>query len=116
VARDEGDGREARRLYRESLDGWQLLDDRWGLSYWLEDVALLHVREQAVDRAFTLIGAADALRDAIGNPRPPAYAAKLEARLAPAAALLGAEDRAAARAAGRGLTLDDAIGQAIGDG
>ncbi len=116
VARDEGDASEARRLYRESLDGWQMLNDRWGLAYWLEDVALLHVRQQAPTRAFELIGAADGLREAVGNPRPPAYAGKLETRLAPAAALLTETDRAAALLRGRGLSIDAAITQAFADG
>ena len=115
VARDEGDAPEARRLYRESLDGWQLLNDRWGLAYWLEDVALLHVRERAATHAFTLMGAADALRDAIGNPRPPAHAAKLEARLAPAAALLDETSRAAALAAGRALGDKWAVAMPLND-
>lgn len=115
VARDAEDRAEAGKLYRESLDGWQALNDRWGLAYWLEDVALLRSGQEPVRQVFELIGAADALREAIGNPRPPSYATKLEGRLAATAALLQPDERAAALAEGRDRPVDAVIGQALSD-
>ncbi|MGE5601931.1 MAG: tetratricopeptide repeat protein [Nitrososphaerales archaeon] len=113
VARDEGNAVEAASLYRQSLDGWQALNDRWGLAYWLEDVALLRAQQGAVRPAFELVGAADALREAIGNPRPPAYAGRLEGRLAPVAARLTGDDQATALAEGRSRGLEETVRRTV---
>jgi hypothetical protein len=116
VAREEGDLPEARRLYAESIDGWRYLDDRWGMAYWLEDLALLRWRQGAPYQALQLVSAAAVLREAIGAPRPPAYQAKLEASLAPAVQALDQAARSDAQAAGAAMSLGQAVDFALATG
>lgn len=84
AARAQGDHHAARSRYRESLLINREIDDRWALAYLLEDIATLRTREGARERALVLVGAADALRAAIGVPRTTAEQEKLARALAPA--------------------------------
>ena len=95
------------------LSGWRRLDDRWGIAYWLEDTGLLHLRLDRPERALQLVGAAAALREQIGAPRPPAYDEQLDKRLLPARQALGEGATAAADETGRALDLDQAIDLAL---
>ena len=64
-------------------------------------------------RAARLLGAAAALREALGAPQPPQERTDTEQAVAPARAALGEEAWAAAYAAGRALTLEQAIAEAL---
>jgi predicted ATPase len=108
VARDQGDTPLARLRYTESLrvarDSYQLLE----IARSLEGLAEL---EATVDpkRALRLVGAAGALRKAIGAE---AYADELrrqEAWLQPLYGALGEKVCAEARAEGRAMSVDEAI-------
>jgi predicted ATPase/class 3 adenylate cyclase len=65
-------------------------------------------------QAARLLGAEMALRETIGFPRPEAEQPDVDRWLAHAQAALGAEGWAAAVAAGRALTLDEAIREGLG--
>ena len=113
AARTLGDYARAQALYAESMTLTRTLGDRWALAYLLEDMgAVAALRGDGV-RGFTLIGAAGALRTAIGAPLPPADQEKLTALLAPARATLGAAAAAAAARTGATLSLDAAIDLAL---
>jgi adenylate cyclase len=109
VARAEGQRATAGALYRDALARWQELGDRWGLAYWLEDVALHLAVGKAPARALQLVAAAESLRATINAPRPPAYAAQLEAGLAEGVQALDAAARAAAATQGQALSLEAAL-------
>jgi hypothetical protein len=65
-------------------------------------------------RAARLLGAAAAQREALGAPQPANERADVEQAVAGARDALGEEGWAAAFAAGRTLTLKDAIAEALG--
>jgi hypothetical protein len=82
----------------------------------LEIAARLALAEGWPERAARLLGAADALRDAIGAPLPPVYRAAHEHDMATARTALGDAAFAAAWAAGRALALEQAVAEALAEG
>ncbi len=112
VVREIGDLGAAEALYAESLAIYRALGDMWALAYLLEDVGALAALQDEPERALRICGAAAALRERIGAPRPAADQATLEERLRPAEQALGDEARDEAWAAGRGLAVEQAIVEA----
>lgn len=113
VLRSLGDYSRAQALYAESMTITRTLGDRWALAYLLEDMGCVAALRGDGRLGFVLVGAAAALRDAIGSPLPPADRERLETLLAPARAALGAPAVAAAEQEGAGLALDAAIDFAL---
>ncbi len=120
VARRRGDLAGAESLGREQL----LVRRRQGATGYLagslEGLALTAAaagttREGArAERAARLLGAAASLRERVGTLRGPRRV-DVERGAAPARAVLGEERWAAAYAAGRALSLEEAIEQALGE-
>jgi predicted ATPase/class 3 adenylate cyclase len=104
AVRNQRDFQTAFNLYKESLHRYRELGDRWGLAYLLEDMGILAAMEEKPQRAFTLVGAASTLRQAIGSPLSATEQTKLDAALAPARAQFGTEAELAAYGAGRALS------------
>ncbi|GAA3070468.1 hypothetical protein GCM10010485_05030 [Streptosporangium carneum] len=75
----------------------------------LEAVAGLAVEQRRHEHAARLFGAAQALRDRLGLPRPPAVTRQHEADLAEARAALGSAGFSAAWQEGAGLEVDQAV-------
>jgi adenylate cyclase len=115
VVRAQGDYDLARSLYRESLAINRELGERWAIAYLLEDSGALAVLEGQSDRALRLIGAAAALRDAIGSPLSAAERTKLDRLVAPARQVLAPEAQSALEAEGRAWLLEQAIEYALSD-
>ncbi len=107
--RELGDEAAARAHYFASLEGYRAFDDKWGLTFLLEDIAVLAAGSTDGGMAFELLGAADALHDAIGSPRSPAHETELAAKLSAARALLGEAEVAAAMAKGKARSAAGAI-------
>jgi non-specific serine/threonine protein kinase len=112
TARREGRPAEARGRLVESLDLHRELGDRWRAASVLEALAGVACDEGDARRAARLLGAAEAVRERIGTPVPPAERADLEQTLAAVEAALGAEEGERARAEGRALDLEQAAGVA----
>ena len=93
-------------IYRE-------IGDRWALAYLLEDMGGLAALQEQADHALRLVGAAAALREAIGSPLSIAEKNKLEALLAPARQALAEAAQEAALNAGHALSLTQAIEYAL---
>jgi class 3 adenylate cyclase/tetratricopeptide (TPR) repeat protein len=108
ATRGLGDYEAARKHYADSLRAYRDYDDRWSLTFLLEDIGVLAALVGDTRCALELIGAADALREAIGAPRAPSLEKEIETQLAVGVASLSDEDRAAYRA--RGRSLDPAAG------
>ncbi len=81
----------------------------------IEGLAGVAAAQGQPERAARLFGAAEAQREAHGEPLPPAYRAGYEHDVATARAQLDAATFAAAWAAGRAMTLEQAIAYALNE-
>jgi predicted ATPase/Tfp pilus assembly protein PilF len=113
---DQGMADEAARHYTESLTLFRALDDRAGIADTLEGLACASCARGQAERAARLFGAAEGLRATLGAPLWPVYRASYDRDVAATRAQLGELAFGAAWAAGRALTLEQAIDEAmIGD-
>lgn len=113
VARHEGDLPVAAAHYREALTMWSALKDRWNVSAALDGVAGLAIDAGRAEVASRLLGAASALREAIGASLPPNENAGVERDRKRASEALGPVAFAAAEAAGRSLSAEDTMAEAL---
>lgn len=111
--RAQGEFAQAFLIYRESLQISQELGDRGAIAYLLEDIGGLAAVQTRYERAVRLVSAAENLRSEIGAPLAPNEQEKLLEMLAPAREALAPEAYAAAEEAGRNLSLDAAIAEAL---
>ena len=112
VARDQGDPDRAATCFEEALPHLRGAGDRASLAAWLEGLAGVAAARGQFERAARLFGAAEALREAVGAPRPPPSRESYERDVAAVRAALDAEAFAATRAAGAlapEQTLEDAL-------
>jgi hypothetical protein len=91
------------------------LGTRRQLAIALEILAGTAAASGRASRAARLFGAAGALRDSLGMPRPEAERARYEADLAAARQLLGPDGLEAQLSAGRALSLPHALSEAQGE-
>jgi predicted ATPase/transcriptional regulator with XRE-family HTH domain len=113
IAQRRGDDRRALDLYRESL---AMLWDIGGKSKYaacLEVIASLAVAQRRPEHTARLFAAAAVLRESFGIPLAPVEREEHERALASVRAQLGEPAFAAAWFAGRALTLDVAIAEAL---
>lgn len=113
IIRDQGDYPAAFRLYRESLEIYRQLSERWMLAYLLEDLACLAAKEKQPQRAFKLVGAASALREAVGAPLSLAESIKLDSVLTPAHQVLSEEEQIRWMSQGKAAPLDEILDEAL---
>ena len=112
VARAQGRHDRSARLFLESLAVRREQADRRGIAECFEGLADAAQATQKSDVAIRLIGAADALREAIGAPRPPA-ASTLRTQLETDLRSRVGERFDAVRADGAALSLDAAVRYAL---
>jgi hypothetical protein len=115
VTRAQGDCRTARSLYIESLGVRHELGDKPGILECLEGLAAVNQTQGQPERAARLLGAAVALRQAVGIPAPTNARAEYDHSVAVARVALGEEAFAEAWKAGREMSLDQAIAYAIAE-
>jgi tetratricopeptide (TPR) repeat protein len=109
----QGDYSAARSLHEECLTIWRELGYKRGIAQSLESFARLAARGREWERAARLLGAAAALRDAIGAPPAPHRREEGERELDAARAALGEESFAASWAEGRAMPLEQAVAYAL---
>jgi len=109
----EGNPAVARAYIVESFSLFTELGDRVGNAASLELLARMEATENRPQRAGSLLGAAQALRDQIGLPRTPAELAEFDRAAADVRLRLGEDEWDAAWTQGRAMKLDDAIALAI---
>ena len=114
VAYIEGDYRSARSLYRASLAIYRDLGNQEGVAACLRSFAALAVKEDRAKHASRLWGAAEALYEAIGVPLPTNEPWSHPQLLAAARQVLGDGAFEAAWAAGRAMTIEQAVANALG--
>jgi tetratricopeptide (TPR) repeat protein len=112
VAREQGDTRTARALHVESLEIRRELGDKGGFPWSLEAFALLAAPGDP-ESAGRLWGAAESLRESLGLPLPPNERPEYDRHRAIVREALGEEAFATAWAAGRAMTLEEAIRYAL---
>jgi predicted ATPase/class 3 adenylate cyclase/Tfp pilus assembly protein PilF len=113
VALSEGDAQRASALLRESLVKYRDVGDRWHIALCLDRLARVAAAQGEWARAARLLGAEEALREAIGAPLPPSEREGREQVLKLAHKHLGEESFAAAWADGYAMKLDHAIACAL---
>jgi predicted ATPase/DNA-binding SARP family transcriptional activator len=94
-------------VLRRSLELHAKLRDRWRMSSVLEDLAAIALAQGRARPAARLLGAAEALRDAIGTVIAPCERPQHLQTAAAARAALGEQEFAAARQQGMRATMDD---------
>ena len=92
----------------------QRLHSVLGIAETLEVFAALAAMRGQFARALHVSGAAENLRTTIATPVPPYLQEWLATQLEPAHQALGTTESAAALAAGRAMTTDQAIAEALG--
>ena len=111
VARDKGDDASALPHFSAALAGHHRADELWHAAWCLEGVALAGA---GADPAWAarLLGAAEALRTAIGAPLPPPHRPAYDRVVAGIRGRLDEGMFAAAWASGRSLPLPEAVAEA----
>jgi tetratricopeptide (TPR) repeat protein len=113
VALHQGNWVSAYALFRESLTMKRDFGDRDGSTWSLEGLAGVAAAQGQAERAARLFGAAEAVREAIGAPAPVPERVDYEGSKVAVRAALGEEAFAAAWAAGRALTWEQAVALAL---
>lgn len=113
VALQRGNCKRAMALYEESLVQLRELGDRRRVADPLEGLAKIACTQGKPERAARLFGAAEALREAIGNPLLRIECADHDRDVAAVREGLELETFAAAWAQGRAMTLEQAIAYAL---
>ena len=108
-----GDLGQARSMIRESLLANRESGDRRRLGFNLSVLAGLVAAEGEPERAIRLDAAGRAALETIGARLAPAMRARYDEHLAPAREALGANGVAVAEAAGRAMSLDQAVDEAL---
>jgi hypothetical protein len=116
VAVHQGDYSRARALLADSLAIMCELGHKYGIAYQLEGSASLAAAEGQTARAARLLGAAEALREAIGAPLLPPDLPDYQQTVVAVRSSMTAEVFAAHWAKGRALTLDEAVAEARNTG
>lgn len=113
VAFAQDDLAAARGFFDRSLALAHALGEPGGMAACLDGLAGVHAVGGDTQRAARLLGAADALRESIGEPVQPTDRADHERFVAAARDRLDADTFAAAHTAGTRLAIDEAIGLAL---
>jgi predicted ATPase/DNA-binding CsgD family transcriptional regulator len=113
VAFNQGDRDAAYSLYEDALKDLKDLEDKWWIAWCLEGMAGVAAAQKQPEQAARLFGAAAALREAIGAPRPPAFRGYHECNVAAVRERLDEEGFAAAWEEGRAMTTEQAIDYAL---
>jgi tetratricopeptide (TPR) repeat protein len=114
LAEQAGDYESALQLYRESLAIRRELDAKQEIAEVLESIASLTLRWGRARCGARLVGAAAALREAIGVAISPADRDELDHDLDAARQALGHEQIDRTMEEGRAMTLEQAIDDALG--
>jgi predicted ATPase/class 3 adenylate cyclase len=113
VARHQADLARAAALHAEALVRMQEFGEPWNVAEGLEGLAAVAQAQGRAERAARLLGAAEALREAISTPLPPADHAVYEREVASIREALGGEAFAVTWATGRAMGREEATAYAL---
>ncbi|HEX8141573.1 MAG TPA: tetratricopeptide repeat protein [Pyrinomonadaceae bacterium] len=109
VARRKQQFEPGKTMLRESLELHVELEDRWRVASVLESLGAIEFEQQKPERAVRLLGAAEALRAAVGTPLPPVEREERDRYLKLARAALGEEKLTLLWLEGRTMPVDQVI-------
>jgi len=115
LALRQGDAARARAVFAESQQQFYAFGSKDGVAYALEGLASLAVTQGLPLRAARIYAWADAMREAIGDRRPPVEEADVDRDFAIICTQLDEATIEAACAAGRAMTMEQAIAEALDD-
>jgi predicted ATPase/transcriptional regulator with XRE-family HTH domain len=113
VALQQRDWARANAAFQESLRLQQGVGRQWEMAAILIGLVAVADGQNQAERAAQLSGAAEALRERMGAPVSPVDRSWYDAAITHARAAIGEEAFAAAWAAGRAMTLEQAIAEAL---
>ncbi len=113
IASFAGDFDEALRQYADALPVYREYNSIHMVAELLESIASVEVQMKEYRRAARLFGAAAAIRDAVGIAVHPEDREEVERDLAAVAEALEADDLRAALDEGRGMSIEDAVADAV---
>jgi hypothetical protein len=108
-----GDVARAAALDAEALEVRRDLSDRLSMAHSLDSIAATVSRAGFAEAGARLYGASERLREELGAPLPPSERARYETGLAMTRSAVGDEAYERAWAAGRALSLDEAVSEAL---
>jgi predicted ATPase/class 3 adenylate cyclase len=103
----QGEYEEAKKMFRVCVQQFQKANNTIALIYAMEGLASLNVNQGQAERATQLFAWADAMREKIGDHRPPVEQASVERDLVVIHSKLDDTAYAKAYAEGKGLTIED---------
>lgn len=106
IARYGADYQKATELYAESLRLRQEVGEKWSIAYCLEGIAYIAVALEKPEWAARLLGAAEALREAVGAQIPPTRQAEHEHNVAATLSALSETSFRQAWTQGRVMVLE----------
>jgi non-specific serine/threonine protein kinase len=109
----QGDVRQAREMFEESIWRTQKMNVMIFLVFALEGLSSLHVSQNQPERAAQLFAWADAMREKLGDRRPPIEQASVEKDLAVIHSKVDDTEFARLTSEGRTMTLEQAIALAL---
>ncbi len=113
VLREHGDLVEAYKIYREVIPGWKDLGHRAAIAHELECIAYICITREEPERAATLFGAAEALREVIDTAMTSIERVEYDREVAILRADMKEKDFNSAWSKGRAMTMDEAIELAL---
>ena len=113
VLRQHGELDEALAIYNDVLPKWKDLGHRAAVAHVLECIAFILVRKEEPERAINLLGAAEALREAIDSQMTSTEQEEYKKEISELRDLLGEAEYKKQRDTGRKKTMDEAIELAL---
>jgi non-specific serine/threonine protein kinase len=115
LLRRYGEYAKALRLYGETITAWVELGHLGAVAHQLESLAMIATVQRQARRAAKLLGAAEALRETVASPMHDAEREEYDRAVVAVRDQLDAATFAAAWAAGRAMTLAEAVAYALED-
>jgi len=109
IARYTGDLAGAKSIYRETILGWQDIGNRGAVAHELESFAAIAIAEDKPQHAYTLLGAAEILRERSNSPMTDFERAKYEQMITSIRSLLSETESDTLWEEGRSMTMEQAI-------
>jgi tetratricopeptide (TPR) repeat protein len=114
IERLQGQYQQAIELYRETILEWQRLGHRAAIAHQLECFAFIAKAQGEVERAYKLLGAAEALREKINIAMTPQERDEYERAIADLKSNLDEEQYTSLWSEGRSMTMEQAIQFTLG--